>query len=89
MQKLINDCISKNQQNRVDTNKNEENDSSIDGEDANRFTFVRHIPVDTQALENRMSEVEKRGLGSSTTRNEHGRVIANWIEHKVLQKKTL
>ena len=42
------------QENRADADNNKDNDSSVDGEDYNRFTFATSIHVDALALENRM-----------------------------------
>ena len=63
--------------------KNIENDSSVDGEDGIRFTFVRSILLDASALENLMLEEDQRVLDAESARNECGGAVENWIVHKV------
>ena len=74
-------------ENRADVDNNEENDSSIDGDDGNVFIFVISTHVDTPALDNRISEEQIRSLDAAATRSEHDREVANWIEHNVLWSK--
>ena len=87
MQKGVVNCIKKHQDNRTDTENDEEGDSSVDEDDDNRLSFVRSIHVDPSALENRMSESELRIQDAASARNECDRVVANWIEHKIIWNK--
>ena len=73
-----------NQENHTGMGNTVKNETSIDGEYDNTFNFAISITVDDPALENRMLEVEKRGLDAMTARDEHCRVIENCIELKLL-----
>ena len=69
-----------NQENCTDGDENKENDSSIEGEDDDRFDFSRSIPDDAPTLKNGMSEAEKRVLDVAAAINEIERFISNRIE---------
>ena len=70
--------------NYEDADKNEDNDSSVEWENDDRFNFVRSIPDDDPATNWGILESEKR---SSAARSEHERVSANWMEYKVPWRK--
>ena len=72
-----------NNTNYADTDNNKDNDSFEEGENYNRFAFVRSIPDDAPSTNRGISESEKRSLDATVTRSEHERVSTNWIECKV------
>ena len=72
------------QESRADADRNEEEGSSVDGDDDDRLAFVRLIPVDAPELERRVLEVELRTQDAIATRNECDRATANWTHHKDL-----
>ena len=68
MWEVITYHIRKNNDNCADVNNNEDNYSPVEGENDNRFSFVRSIPEDAPTTKWGISESEKRSLDGAAAR---------------------
>ena len=73
----------KQEENRADSENAEDGHATMEEDNDEIFSFVRTAPVDQPGLKNRISEEERRKQDTETEKNVFGRVIPNWIEHKV------